>query len=121
MKIAVSASAQSYEGPVDSRFGRCSYFVIYDDETKKADVIGNGASSSSGGAGIQSAQIVAEAGAQVVLTGNIGPNAFRTLKAAGLAVFTGVSGSVNEAVQRYLSGGFDETDSATVDSHFGMR
>jgi predicted Fe-Mo cluster-binding NifX family protein len=83
--------------------------------------ISNESAMSSGGAGIQAAQTVAKAGAKAVLTGNMGPNAFQTLSAAEIKVFTGANGTIKEAVEQYKKGELKETESASVNSHFGMR
>ena len=56
----------------------------------------------------------------MVLTGNVGPNAFQTLKAAGIKVFTGASGTVKEAVSKYKKGELKSTDDPSVDKKFGM-
>lgn len=121
MKIAVSASSPELDSSVDPRFGRCSYFLIVDPETMKFEAVENPYVSASGGAGIQAAQLVAGKGVQAVLTGSCGPNAFQTLKAAGVKVVVGVAGSVSEAVRKYASGGeFHEASGPDVPSHFGM-
>lgn len=73
-----------------------------------------------GGAGIQAGQFVASLGAQAVVTGNVGPNATRVLSAAGVKVYTGASGTVEEAVKKYLAGQLNQTSSATVSAHTGM-
>jgi predicted Fe-Mo cluster-binding NifX family protein len=77
MKIAVSATGGSLDAQIDPRFGRCSYFVVVESETMKFETVANTASGAMGGAGIQAAQLVANRGAQVVLTGKAGPNAFQ--------------------------------------------
>ena len=120
MKIAVTATADNLESEVDPRFGRCSYFLIIDIDTMNFESISNEGSLASGGAGIQAAQTVAKAGVDVVVTGNMGPNAFQTLSAAGITVFTGANGTVKEAVEKYKKGELKKTESASVDSHFGM-
>lgn len=59
-----------------------------------------------GGAGIQSVQFIASKGAGVVLTGDVGPNAFQTFEAAGIRVITGISGLVRNVIERYKKGDF---------------
>ena len=72
------------------------------------------------GAGVQAAQLVAKHGATVVLTGDCGPKAFRTLKAADIEVFVGTSGTVKEAAAAYKSGGLTPAEDANVEAHSGM-
>jgi predicted Fe-Mo cluster-binding NifX family protein len=73
-----------------------------------------------GGAGIQSAQLMANKGVSVALTGNCGPNAFQTFGAAGIQVITGVTGQVRKVVERFKVGELSPTSSPSVQSHFGM-
>ena len=81
--------------------------------------ISNESISASGGAGIKAAQTVAKIGVNVVITGNIGPNAFQTLQAAGIKVITGANGYIKDIVKRYNNGEFKETNAPSVGSHFG--
>lgn len=120
MKIGVTSTGKDLNAQVDPRFGRCQYFLIIDSETMNFEIIPNESAMASGGAGIQAAQMIAKTGTKVVLTGNVGPNAFQTLSAAGVKVVTGVDGTVKEAVEKYKKGELKETDSASVNSHFGM-
>ena len=120
MKVCVSSQGNTLESEVDPRFGRCKYFIFADTETLEFEAIENPNMSAMGGAGIQSGQLVTEKGAKVVLTGNVGPNAFQTLQAAGLEVVTGVTGEVKEAIERYKKDEYKKTDSPSVDKKFGM-
>ena len=120
MKVCISASANSLDAPVDPRFGRCPYFIIVDLETMQFEAIPNPASNAVGGAGIQAAQIVASKGAKVVITGNVGPNAFQALSAAGIKIITGAYGTVREVVEKYRRGELKETNAPTVRGRFGM-
>jgi len=121
MKIAVSASSSELDGSVDPRFGRCSFFLIVDPETMEFEAVENPFVRASGGAGIQAAQLVAGKGVRAVLTGSCGPNAFQTLKAAGVKVVAGVMGTVREVVRSYISGAeFLEASGPDVPPHFGM-
>jgi predicted Fe-Mo cluster-binding NifX family protein len=121
LKIAISAKSNNLESEVDPRFGRCSFFLIVEDETMDYDSISNESAMSSGGAGIQAAQTIAKSGVQLIITGNIGPNAFQTLHAAGIKVFTGASGIIKEVIEKFKNGELKETDSPNVSSHSGIR
>ena len=120
MRIAVSASGGGLDAAVDPRFGRCPYFVIVDTETMHSEVVPNESGNMAHGAGIQAAQTVVGQGVQVVLTGNIGPNAYQALSAAGTKIVTGVTGTVREAITSYKNGRLKETSSPSVGGHFGI-
>jgi len=120
MKVAISATGPGLEAEVNPRFGRCQYFVIVDPQTMEFEAIENSSAAAAGGAGIGTAQMVANKGAEVVLTGNCGPNAYRTLSAADIQVITGVTGKVRDAIEAYKRGEFQAVGQANVASHFGV-
>jgi predicted Fe-Mo cluster-binding NifX family protein len=105
MKIAISSTGRDLDAQVDARFGRCLCFIVVDPATEGFEVLENTAAGNTGGAGVQAAQIVANAGVKVVLTGNLGPNAAQVLEAAGVQVHTGASGTVREVLQQHQGGG----------------
>ncbi|XHH09522.1 MAG: NifB/NifX family molybdenum-iron cluster-binding protein [Candidatus Bathyarchaeia archaeon] len=119
MKIVVSSTTNNLEGQVDPRFGRCAYLLLVDLETMQFEAIPNAAAGAGGGAGIQAAQLLADKGAKVVITGNVGPNAFKALNAAGIEIITGADGTVKEAVEKFKLGKFSRTNAPTVGDHFG--
>jgi predicted Fe-Mo cluster-binding NifX family protein len=121
MKICVTSRGTDLTSPIDPRFGRCAYFIIVDTESQDFEAFENTQAQSGGGAGIQSGQFVADKGAGAVLTGHVGPNAHQTLRAFGIEIFTGLAGSVEEAVSKYKSGGLKPTTEATVEPHFGSK
>ena len=120
MKICVSAASNSLDSPIDPRFGRCPYLVIVDSENMQFEAVPNMASDATGGAGIQAAQTIASKGAEVLITGNVGPNAFQALSASGIRIVTGAFGTVKEVVEKYKKGELGETGAPTVGGHFGM-
>jgi predicted Fe-Mo cluster-binding NifX family protein len=120
MKIAVTSSGPSLEDRVEPRFGRCPYFLLIDPDTLQFEAMPNPNIALGGGAGPQSAQLMAQNGVAVVLTGNCGPNAFQTFGAAGIQVITGVGGRVREAVDQYKTGRLAQSSAPTVKSHYGM-
>ena len=121
MKIGISSTGKDLDAQVDPRFGRCQYFLIVDTDTMNFESISNESAMASGGAGIQAAQTIAKADVEAVVTGNIGPNAFQTLNAAGIKVFTGATGDVKEILNKFKKGEFKEVNSPSVGSHFGVK
>jgi len=119
LKVCVTSSGNNLDAQLDPRFGRCAYLVIVDSETLQFEAIPNSASGATGGAGIQAAQTIANKGAKVLVTGNVGPNAFQALSAAGIEIITGASGTVRDAVEKFRKGEFRKTDAPTVGDHFG--
>ena len=105
-RIAVTSEGPSLDDQVDPRFGRAAGFVVVDLETMDTRYIDNGRSQvMAQGAGIQAAELVAQAGVQWVLTGYVGPKAFRALAAAGIKVGQNLEGlTVREAMERFKSG-----------------
>lgn len=120
MKIAVTSMGPSLDDQVEARFGRCPYFLIVDPETMEFEALQNPNIAVGGGAGIQSAQLMAQHGVQTVLTGNCGPNAFQVFGAAGIQVIVGVSGPIRQAIEQFKAGAYTEAGQASVESHFGM-
>jgi predicted Fe-Mo cluster-binding NifX family protein len=120
MKIGVTATVGGLDAQVDPRFGRSRYFVIVDADTMAFETIPNEAFTAPGGAGIQAAQAMINKGVDVVISGNIGPNAFQVLAAAGVRIATGASGTVKDAVEQYKSGKLADVGGSTVVAHAGM-
>ena len=120
MKIAVTAKGKTLDDQVDTRFGRCPYFLVVDTETLNVEPLENPNLALGGGAGIQSAQLMAQHDVKVVLTGNCGPNAYQTLNAADIKVIIGVNGVVRRVIEQFKLGTLSSTQGPNVASHFGM-
>ncbi len=119
MKIVFTTSGDTLGAQLDSRFGRCPKFLVYDLETKIFEVVDNRDSlNAAQGAGVQSAETVARLGAKALVTGHCGPNAFRVLNAAGVKVFTSEARTVTEALELYRAGKLSESKVADVEGHW---
>lgn len=118
MKVAVSASGDSIDAPVDPRFGRCRYFIIVDTESMKFEAFPNTSMNAPGGAGIGVAQFVVERGVKAVVTGAAGPNAMAVISQAGINIHIGAQGSVRGAVESFNRGEINEA-SSTGGGSFG--
>ncbi|MEW6067694.1 MAG: NifB/NifX family molybdenum-iron cluster-binding protein [Nitrospirota bacterium] len=121
MKICITSQGDTLDSQIDPRFGRCQYFIVVDIDTMEFESIKNPNIDATGGAGIQSGQVMVNKQVKAVITGNVGPNAFQTLHAARIAVITGVSGSVRQAIDKYKKGELKTTQEPTTGSKFGMH
>jgi predicted Fe-Mo cluster-binding NifX family protein len=119
MKIAVTAKGRHLTDAVDPRFGRAPFILIVDTETMEYETLDNSANVNAfKGAGIQAATMVAEKGAQVLLTGYCGPNAFRTVEAAGMKVVSDVTGTVREAIDTFKGGQIAYSKGPNAEGHW---
>jgi predicted Fe-Mo cluster-binding NifX family protein len=119
MRIAVTSKEDTLTAEVDPRFGRTKYFLLVDTETSAFEVVRNDQQlDSAQGAGIQVAQSLARHRPHVLLTGNCGPKAFRTLQAAGIQVVVGVTGTATAAIRAYLDGQLEPAVAANVEGHW---
>ncbi|XOB41546.1 MAG: NifB/NifX family molybdenum-iron cluster-binding protein [Candidatus Nealsonbacteria bacterium] len=121
MKICISATGNNLDAPLDPRFGRAMYFLIVDDKGKLIKAIKNTGVQAMRGAGITAAQIVAAEKVNVVITGNIGPNASMVLGSSGIKIFLGSPGmNVRDVFQEYQKGKLREaTESVPCGPGFG--
>ena len=120
MKLAITSLGEGLESPIDQRFGRARYFILYDTETEAWAVHDNQQNlNAMQGAGVQAGQKVVEIGAEAVVTGHCGPKAFATLKAGNIAVYSGASGTVENAITAFAEGTLQNTENADVEGHFG--
>lgn len=120
MKVVVTSNGRDMSSEASPAFGRCPTYIFVDTETMEFEAVANPAVNAFGGAGIQAAQFVIEQGADAVLTGNVGPNAYDVLGAANMPVFRHEGGTVREAVEAYVAGRLKSAAGANVGAHAGM-
>lgn len=119
MKFAVAAQSPDLTSQVAPAFGRARYFFVVDVESGRYDVHNNASHiNAHHAAGIVTAGAVIELDVDAVATGNIGPNAFATLRAGFVEIFTGVTGTVEEAIIRFKSGQLEPAPLANVEGHW---
>jgi predicted Fe-Mo cluster-binding NifX family protein len=121
MKIAVSSQGDNLDAAASPVFGRCPVYLFVEPETMEFEAVPNPAMSQGGGAGIQAAQFVVNQGAEAVLSGNLGPNAYDVLQAAGVPGFLVSEGTVRQAVEAYKDGQLQPMGGPNVGAHAGMR
>lgn len=119
MKLAISSTGDTLESSVDQRFGRAKGFIVIDPQSMEYKFIENTQNLNlPGGAGIQSAQKIAEMEVDALLTGNCGPKAFSALSSAGIKVYLGVNGTIRECIARYNTGILTPAKSPNAESHW---
>ena len=72
MKIAITSTGNSPDSTLDTRFGRCAYFVIYDTENGSTEFIPNPNKDNIEGAGPASVNLIASRDAKKVVSGEFG-------------------------------------------------
>jgi predicted Fe-Mo cluster-binding NifX family protein len=120
MRIVVTANGTDLDAPASPVFGRCPAYVFVDTETMASEAAENPAIAAPGGAGIQAAQFVVERGAQAVVTGNVGPNAFNVFQSAGVPIYPFSGGTVREAAEAFRVGELQSIADANVQAGVGM-
>lgn len=72
MKIAITSTGDNLDSLMDQRFGRCAWFVIYDDETKSMEILPNPNKDALDGAGPAAVQLVASRKVSKIVSGEFG-------------------------------------------------
>lgn len=122
MKIGVSSTGKEIVSILDPRFGRCNYFIIYDADNEAIKPIENKGQMSGGGAGIAAAQQIIDEGTDIIITGNLGPNAFNLFKTAGIKVYKCGEIKVKAALELLKEGKLEElTESGSSHPGVGME
>ncbi|NMA84014.1 MAG: diguanylate cyclase [Epulopiscium sp.] len=119
MRIAMSATGKTKDDLLDVRFGRCNYFLIYDTESEEIEVIENQGQVSGGGAGIVAAQQLINEKVDMLITGNLGPNAFAIMDKANIKVYQSESMPISSVLGKHDKGELKELKEAGP-SHYGM-
>ncbi len=113
MKIAVSSPDGKFNTEFSPRFGRCQYFIFIDTDTGEWESKPNPALNARGGAGPQAVEFLAKSEIEATITGRYGPNAYKTLEAAGIRAFIANAGSPEDLLNQFNSGTLEEVKSAT--------
>jgi predicted Fe-Mo cluster-binding NifX family protein len=119
MKIAITSTGRTLDAEVDGRFGRAQIFLIVDTETSGVKAVDNQQNlDAPQGAGIQAAKTIVDKGAEVLITGHCGPNAFKALQVAGVKVVVDAQGTVGQMVERFKRGELEFAQNSDVPGHW---
>ena len=121
MKICITSVGPNLDSPIDPRFGRAQYFLLLDEKGKLKETLSNTAAAAMRGAGIVAAQTIASKKVDVLITGNIGPNAFGVLMSTSIKIFLATPGiTVKQAFSMWKENKLSQVQSPSVPGHFGM-
>ena len=119
MKVVITSQGKELSSEIDPRFGRAKWLLVVDTQTGSSEAYDNAVNLHiAQGAGIQTGQNVVNLGVEAVITGNIGPNAFKTLNAVNVKVFLANSQTVQEAVDLFKAGKLEEVNKDNVEGHW---
>jgi len=104
MRIAFTAKGTEWNSPIDERFGRTEYLVIYDEDKGELTSVNNTSiENEAHGAGPKTAQKLFELSPDVLITGNgPGGNAASVLEKANIDCYVGAAQkTIKEAYNAY--------------------
>jgi len=104
MKVGISTSGKNNDSLLDKRFGRCEYFQIHDTNTGEIKVLENEGKKASGGAGIAASNQLIDEKIDVIITGNLGPNAFELIEIEGIKAYKCEDIAVSKVLEKYNKG-----------------
>lgn len=120
MQICITSTGSKLDSSVDQRFGRAQCFLLLDKQGKLKEALPNEGVAAMRGAGIAAAQTIASKGVEVLITGNIGPNAFAVLQQTGIKIFLVPPGTtVKDAFSEWKKNKLTQVEQATVPGYFG--
>lgn len=88
MRIAITSTGDTLNSTIDSRFGRCAFFAIYDTETKSIKFILNPSKDAQEGAGPAAVQFVAAHKVSKIVSGEFGMKIKSLLDSLGIEMIT---------------------------------
>ncbi|MFW6458845.1 MAG: NifB/NifX family molybdenum-iron cluster-binding protein [Halodesulfurarchaeum sp.] len=116
MRIAIPVQERTgREAAVAGHFGRAETFAVVDTEE---DAITFADHEGGHGSGRDSPPVtIIDAGAEVVLAGNLGRKALERLQSADIEVYRGAEGTVADALEAWEDGDLEAVDPSDVHGH----
>ncbi|MDD3363877.1 MAG: NifB/NifX family molybdenum-iron cluster-binding protein [Syntrophomonas sp.] len=112
-KIAVCARGESPAALVDGHFGRCAYFMLWDDGQGRFEAISNSGPELNQGAGTGAVQELLRRGVGILICNRIGPKAITVFQRAGVKIYGAGEGLDTEtALKQYKAGELPSIEAA---------
>lgn len=88
MKIAITSIGDALNSTIDSRFGRCAFFAIYNTDTKSTEFFLNPCKEAQEGAGPAAVQFVAAHKVSKIVSGEFGMKIKSLLESLNIEMIT---------------------------------
>ena len=119
MKIVITSQGKDLTSQIDPRFGRAKWLIAFDTETGDFQAHDNELNlNAAQGAGIQTGINVVELNADAVITGNVGPKAFRTLSAGKVEIYLSDNQNAKDAIEAFKADKLKRVDNPNVQGHW---
>jgi predicted Fe-Mo cluster-binding NifX family protein len=116
MKIAISADGSDLQSNVGQRLGTSPYLIIFNLENGEFEVIPNAGVSGQRGAGPSILMLALRKGVKAVITGYCNPAIKKQFMKSDIDIITGISGVVEEVVDRYKNRERDSDIRSRIDA-----
>lgn len=100
-KIAIAADRDTIESRVENQGARCIWFLFFDEKGMLIEALENPYKQEKGGAGISSANFLAQKEITIFVAGNVGDK-MRSALESNEITFIAFSGSVKDAITHVL-------------------
>lgn len=113
MRIGIPTMGdRGLEETVSEHFGRAPTFTVVDMENNEVKIVQN-TGEHFGGVG-NTPELVAGAGAEIMLCSGLGPRAISAFEQLGIEVYVGTIGTVSEAIRAFQAGRLTEASDANA-------
>ncbi len=105
MKTCLPSNGKDLSTPLANSFEHCAYFVIVDpNQQKVVKIVLNDAQTAARGAGIQVAQLIIDQQVETVISPDIDSIALDILLKAGVRIYLGIDGTIQENFDLFRQG-----------------
>lgn len=118
MQICIPVLEQNgFNSAVSPHFGKASVFAVVNDETNEISFMEN--SGTHHGGALTPAQIIGQAGVDVVLCSGLGVKAVQLFEQQGIMVYCNAAGTVADTLKAYKSGNLQAATDQNACQHHG--
>lgn len=118
-RMAVTSKGAGLDGEI-APMARSSFFIIFEGSPDNRMVMENLVKKGGSESAIRTAGELAKQKVDIVITGTIGPRAFKQLESAGVKVHAGCEGRVSDILEKCLKGKLPVCKKATYGGYLGI-